>query len=167
MNNIKFKCFELKEFLCSSIFSKIKLITKKDVIFKNKNGLCLINLIPFFINKSILKFLGFSFLYENDDLTYYSNEINSGLGPLLIEILVDDINIKHIFDNYFNNVPINLIFLDSNYLVEDDSIIKIKIKKIGIEYEKEYIYSDIKSINKFELLSENIYSSIKNPILIE
>ena len=96
--------------------------------------------------------MNISYLYEKDNIIYYSENKKTKLGPILKEIKINDESIFDKYANYDNNVPLNLIFNNLKYQVNDDDIIFIKYIKLGKIIENKLEYKKIKFKLKIELL---------------
>ncbi len=152
------KLVQIRESAINMFCTKIKVIEKKDRLVKNSYSICLLNCMPFCLKKGILTCCNMKYLYEQDEIIYYSiNKMDSSqvIGPLLIEIEVDNLDVKEIFDNYFNNVPVKLIFFDSDLKVFDSSIIYLKYRKQGKLYEREINFEKVKNLTKIDFLNYN------------
>tara|TARA_B100000161_G_C33297431_1_gene301345 strand:- start:79 stop:489 length:411 start_codon:yes stop_codon:yes gene_type:complete len=129
-------------------------LTKILSVEGNKNSflIFILNLIPYFLVQKILYLFKINYLYKKDDIIYYSKENQVKLGPILLEALLNDSDIKSLLDNYDNNVPINLIFENENIKINDSDVIKVKYLAIGKMNEKTFKYKSIKYKLKIELL---------------
>ena len=157
---------QIRESFINIFCTKIRVIENKERLIKNTCSIKFLNCIPFCFKKNILNCCNFKYLYEQDEIIYYSIHPNINslqvIGPLLIEIEVNNKDVKEIFDNYYNNVPIRLIFFDSDFEIDDSSSIYIKYKKKGKLYEKKTNFNSVKNLTKIELLNcnEEIYSPL-------
>ena len=142
----------IRDFVVWALMSKVIYINYDLKFINNKFSLWLINILPFFFNFAIFKLLNISYLYEKDNIIYYSEDKKTKLGPILKEIKINDKSIFDKYTNYDNNVPLNLIFNNLKYKVDDDDIIFIKYIKLGKMIENKIEYKKIKFKLKIELL---------------
>lgn len=146
-----FHLANIREFLINNFYSKIIGVEYNDKFYNNKNLLWIINLFFFPLTKSFFKSLNINYLFEKDNIIFYSKENTIKLGPVLFEFIVNNQDIKEIIDKYDNNVPINLIFKNENLKVEDSDEIFIKCFSNGIK-SKKFNYKLIKFNLKIQLL---------------
>ena len=146
-----FHLANIREFLINNFYSKIIGVEYNDKFYNNKNLLWIINLFFFPLTKSFFKSLNINYLFEKDNIIFYSKENKIKLGPVLFEFIVNNQDIKEIIDKYDNNVPINLIFKNENLKVEDSDEIFIKCFSNGIK-SKKFNYKLIKFNLKIQLL---------------
>lgn len=132
--------------------SKVRYINYDLHFINNKFSLSLLNVLPFFLIFIIFKLFNINYLYEKDNIIYYSEDKKTKLGPILKEIKINDESIFNKYVNYDNNVPLNLILNNLNYEVNDDDIIFIKYIKLGKMIENNLEYKKIKFKLKIELL---------------
>lgn len=146
-----FHLANIREFLVNNFYSKIIGVEYNDKFYNNKNLLWIINLFFFPLTKSLFKSLNINYLFEKDNIIFYSKENMIKLGPVLFEFIVNNQDIKEIIDKYDNNVPINLIFENENLKVKDSDEIFIKCFSNGIK-SKKFNYKLIKFNLKIQLL---------------
>ena len=147
-----YRLSQIRDFIVSNLFTKILGINNHNKLVKDTCFLIILNIIPYFIISFILNLFEIYFLYKKDDIIYYSNKNETKLGPILLEAYLNEKNIKFIFDKYYNNVPIYLIFQNEDIIIDDDDYIKIKYMALGNIKEKIFKYKMIKFNLKIQLL---------------
>lgn len=153
----KINLIQSRDFIVKHIYSKIILIEQNNKIVKNSIFNSIAERLPFVISSNMLTFFGYNYLIETDDIIYYSKNNNVKLGPLLLEIKLDNQDLKEIFDKYDNNVPFWLILDDNNIFYNNESEINIYCLKKGIKINRNFLIKKVLNLTKVELLtSENI-----------
>ena len=150
---------KLRDYFVNYIYSNILLLVKFDrkyLVYDNKIILFFINLFPYFVIKRLLLFFNINYLYQKDDLIYYSKHNKFSMSPIILDINLKSNgikkNIKTIYNKYGNNVPLQLIFKNENLSIDDEDIILVKYMSSGKISEKSFNYKKIKLYFKIDLL---------------
>lgn len=149
----KINLIQSRDFIVKHIYSRIVLIEQNNKIVKNSLFNNIAKTFPYVISSNMLTFLGYNYLIETDDIIYYSKNNNVKLGPLLLEIKLDNQDLKEIFDKYDNNVPFWLILVDNNIFYNNDSEVNISCLKQGIKIKKNFLLKKVLDFTKVELLT--------------
>ena len=157
--DISHSLISFRDFYISYFYTKIL-----GIVFYNNNytltnsslSLLLINFMPYFIVKFIFSLLKINYLYQKDEIIYYSKSNKLKLSPVLLGVNIKKdnkvINIKDFYSKYDNNVPLQLIFKNEMFEINDEDEIVLKYLKDGKIIEKSFNYKIVKLYLKIDLL---------------
>ena len=147
MNFVYIRDFFMKNFMYK--LNGIKISNN----YINNFFLCsILNFIPFFIMNYTFNLMGVKFLYQVDDIIYYSENNSNELGPVLLNMKTSNNNVTDIVEKYHNNVIVELIFLNENLEIDPLTYFYIKVLSCGTLKEANLVYTNIKKMTKVNML---------------